>query len=84
MRNKIAFISEVATINVALNKLAGYCNDELLLNKMVDGIKTLTNFERYTDPCRSKSYVQVHLGGKHAVHYVIVFEGEGGHNALLN
>lgn len=74
---KMAFFSETAAINVALNKLAAYCNGEPSFNKMVDGIKTLTNFERYTEPCISKSFVKVVLNGKHVVHYVIVFDGEG-------
>ena len=68
---------------MALNKLTAYCTGEPSLNKMVDGIKTLTNFERYTEPCTAKSFVEVDLGGMHAVHYVIVFEGEGGNNAFL-
>ena len=68
---------------MALNKSAGYCEHKLFLNKMVDGIKTLTNFERYTEPCTSKSFIQILLGGRHVVHYVVVFEGEGGNNALL-
>ena len=67
---------------MALNKLTAYCTGEPSLNKMVDGIKTLNNFERYTEPCVSKSIIKVELGGRQDVHYVIVFEGEGGHNAF--
>ena len=63
--------------------MTAYCTGKPSLNKMVDGIKTLTNFERYTEPCVSKSIVVVHLGGNHVAHYVIVFEGEGGYNAFF-
>ena len=69
---------------MALNKSAGYCERKLFPNKMVDGIKTLTNFESYSLPCKSKSFVKILLGGRnYVVHYVVVFEGEGGNNALL-
>ena len=63
--------------------MASYCTGSRSFNKMVDGVKTLTNFERYTEPCESKAYIKVELGGNLIVHYVIVFEGEGGNNAFL-
>ena len=78
-----ALFSDAGAINVALNKLASYCNTETLLNKLVDGIKTLTNFERHTETCPLLSFVKVKLGGNYIVHYVVVFEGEGENNAFL-
>ena len=62
---------------MAVNKTAAYCSQEPSFNKMVDGDKSLSNFETFEEPCLKVSFVLIHLGAKYDINYVIIFEGEG-------
>lgn len=74
----------MVAINIALNKNVTDCLDNPLSNIMVDGIKDPEKFETAESECMGReSYVEVHLRGTFAIHYVIVFAGNGTTTLLI-
>ena len=79
----VCILTDVAGLNIALNKNGTYCNNKPLSKIMFDGDKNQSRSEIMIDTClESKAYIDIALGALYDIHYVIVYAGNG--NSFIN
>lgn len=71
-------LTDVASLNVALNKSAVDCNRKPLSKIMFDGDKNQNRSEIMNESCMgSEASVEIDLGGMYYLHYAVVHAGSG-------